>query len=77
MAIEVMLGEAKPQDKSSFPKFMKHYQTEYPLVVFMIREQIGVIVIASSRSSPVGTFADDFVMDEFFDYNEPITLKNK
>lgn len=76
MAIEVMLGEAKPQDGRPFPKLMIHGESG---IITMFREYgIGINIYAPNEVvfAPLWT-EYSILMDCYKDYNESITLKNK
>lgn len=75
MAINVKLGEVKPQEKP-FPKLMKG--SEGTLVMFFKSGRGTVISIGKpNHLLVIGEYYPGFTMSEFTDYNEPITLQNQ
>lgn len=67
------MANLKTQEKP-FPKFMK---TENGYLVFFTKERCG-ICLGNPNQSPdiIGSYIENWSMDGFFDYNEPITLQN-
>jgi hypothetical protein len=76
MAINVTLGEVKPQEEKPFPKLMKG--SEGTLVMFFKSGQ-GTVISTNKPNIPLltGEYYKGFTMSEFTDYNEPITLQNQ
>ncbi len=77
MAINVTIGESKPQEKP-FPKLMISQLTE--TVVLFTSPKVGMVVLSGKKnhaSYEIGEYVIDFTMNKFTDFNEPITLQNQ
>jgi len=77
MAINVTIGESKTKEKP-FPKLMISLLTDN--VVLFSSPKEGMVVLLGKRNKccyEIGEYAKDFTMDNFTDYNEPITLQNQ
>ena len=78
MAIKVTTPETK-QDVKPFPKLMIAVNgiSYNGTVVLFDSECRGVIVKGSGiNTNDTGCFFNDFVMSDFTDYNEPLTIQN-
>ena len=72
MAIKVTVGEQKPQNMKPFPKLMISNNGR---LVFMISDRQGFQLNEASEDTP--HYYELWYMDDFTDYNEPITLQNE
>ena len=73
MAINVTLGEAGTVPVKEFPKLMKAKNTS--LVVFFGSYKCGQVIIDDVFYRK-GFFSNEWIMESFTDYNEPITIQN-
>lgn len=71
--IKVTLGEVKPQEEKPFPKLMKHNNSD--LIVLFQRYKEGVVLYSGSGHE-VGENSKTWNIENFTDYNEPITIQN-
>lgn len=70
--IKVTLGE-QPKEEKPFPKLMKHSCSE--LIVLFYKHKEGTVV-ASYGGHTIGKNSCTWSIENFTDYNEPITLQN-
>lgn len=77
MAINVTLGEVKPQNNKPFPKLMKWNKPNRELIILFQSLKSGTVLFSTSNHWRMGDTSDDFDMSQFTDYNEPITLQNQ
>lgn len=75
MAIEVTVGEPKTQEEKPFPKLMLNVEKDY--VILANSDCSGTIVWSIYPDFKVGLYKDRWIIKNFSDFNEPITLKNK
>jgi hypothetical protein len=75
MAVNVTIGESKPQEEKPFPKIMMSYTNG--LTVFFIDKGCGFVLNNPDNSREVGYYSETFFMENFTDFNEPLTLQNK
>jgi hypothetical protein len=61
-----------PQDEKPFPKIMKG---ELGSIVLFREPKKGTLIIPKD-GFPVGYYQEQWNMDVFTDYNQPITLQN-
>ena len=75
--INVTIGESKTQEAKPFPKLMKCKDN---VIYYFIRESYGLPIANWDEERFEMSFenmtAANWDMDEFTDYNEPITLQN-
>lgn len=78
MAINVTLGEAKPQEEKPFPKLMRQNTDKYNLVVLFTAAGCGTVILDTDKEDPyaVGHHSLDWAEKHFIDYNEPVTIQN-
>jgi hypothetical protein len=70
--IKVTVGEQKTQSEKPFPKLMKATKgTWKDQICFFEKRREGVLIGPREFG-----YADNFCMEDFTDYNEPITLQN-
>jgi hypothetical protein len=75
MAIKVTLGATEnTQQEKPFPKLMKG--SDQLIVFFYAHEKGTVIQDPVDPDWEVGEYDDNWVMSDFTDYNEPITIQN-
>jgi hypothetical protein len=72
--INVTIGESKPQEKP-FPKLMIATKGAWKGLVCFFEEPEKGFLINGKSSLTIG-YADNFIMEQFVDFNEPITLQN-
>jgi hypothetical protein len=72
MAVNVKIGESKPQNIKPYPKLMESIGGR---LVFMINDKIGFQINTAFDDGP--HYFTDWHMDDFTDFNEPLTLQNK
>ena len=72
MAIKISVGEQKPKNEKLFPKLMI---SDTGRIVFMISDRVGFQLNNASTDEP--HFYRAWAMEDFTDYNEPITLQNE
>jgi hypothetical protein len=79
MAIKVTLGEAKTQEVKPFPKLMiTTCRNPSDRIVFFLSEKIGIVIQSGSLDNySVGSYSENWDMNFFTDYNEPITIQNQ
>jgi hypothetical protein len=75
MAIKTTIGESKAQEKE-FPKLMKNIR-DTSIVLMTSNLGVGTLVRTGHFSPPMGDFRINWNMNEFTDFNEPLTLQNK
>jgi hypothetical protein len=75
MAVNVTIGESKPQEEKPFPKLMKSNISSS--IVFFIRARHGVMLYSNDKLEKIGDYDETYYMDKFTDFNEPLTLQNK
>ena len=75
MAVNVMIGESKTQEEKPFPKLMRAYTNG--LTVFFIDKGLGFVLNSPDNSREVGYYSETFFMENFTDFNEPLTIQNK
>jgi hypothetical protein len=72
--IKVTIGESKPQEKS-FPKLM--ITTDNTRIVFFVSNRRGVQINGEKAFfDKFVHYSDNWAMELFTDYNEPITIQN-
>ena len=69
--INVTIGESKTQEEKPFPKLMK---SKGGRIVFMITNSKGFQLNKAVDDDP--HYYTSWCMEDFTDYNEPITLQN-
>lgn len=72
--IKVTVDEQKTQSEKPFPKLMKCIDGD-PLIILFENPKVGM-AIRDGIHWKVGCYSDSWAMEEFTDYNEPITLQN-
>lgn len=72
--INVTLGEVKTQEEKPFPKLMINLYKN--VIVLMSERKCGTVVYSTTKAYEIGYYSTDWFMDNFTDYNEPITLQN-
>ena len=70
--INVTLGK-KDENVKPFPKLMKYLKTQK--IVFFVDERKGLVIVKDEYHC-FGFYTEDWIMDYFTDYNEPITIQN-
>jgi len=70
--ITVTVGEQKPQEKP-FPKLMK---SSTGAIFIFYCPKVGIPITGSYGDVRLKGWAESWVMDQFTDYNEPITIQN-
>ena len=75
MAVNVTIGESKPQEEKPFPKLMRAYKNG--LIVFFIDKGLGFVLNSPDNSREVGYYSEAFFMENYTDFNEPLTLQNQ
>lgn len=73
MAINVTLGEAKRQTEKTFPKLMI---SDDGRIVLFRAPQVGTVIYEKEPYYGIAHYAKCWCMEDFTDYNEPITLQN-
>lgn len=71
--INVTIGESKTQSEKPFPKIMKSKYSG--AIVFFISNERGYILV-EGRDIKYDTSEFGWAMNNFTDFNEPITLQN-
>jgi hypothetical protein len=73
--INLTIGEHEPQEIKLFPKLMI---TKEGLIVFFVQPKIGAVIAAKRepKDEAILSFANDWIMSAFADYNGEVTLKN-
>ena len=72
--IKVTVGEQKTQSEKPFPKLMKSYKGT---IVLFHKPTYGFVLKAGDdTNNSLTTTPDGWLMGDFTDYNEPITLQN-
>lgn len=77
--INVTLGAADTQKEKPFPKLMITSNVSYAKnrIVFFTEPMKGVCLqVGDLKKVEVGHYSDNWNMDAFTDYNEPITIQN-
>ena len=72
--IKVTVGEQKTQSEKPFPKLMINLTNDR--IVLMSEYKCGIVVYEKKSYWGVGTKSTSWAMEDFTDYNEPITLQN-
>mgnify|MGYP000296441131 FL=1 len=78
MAIKVTLGATEnTQQEKPFPKLMASEGEKF--VVLFTKSKCGFVVLDSDDEDirPIGYYSENWVMNLFTDYNEPITIQNQ
>ena len=70
--IKVTVGEQKTQSEKPFPKLMIATKGVWKDQICFFEKRMGGMLIGPREFG----YADNFIMDDFTDYNEPITLQN-
>jgi hypothetical protein len=70
--LKVTVGEHKPQEKP-FPKLMK---SSYGDLFIFYCSKVGIPITGEHGHDHLKGWAESWVMEEFTDYNEPITIQN-
>jgi hypothetical protein len=71
--IKVTVGEQKTQSEKPFPKLMISTSDR---IVFMVKFRHGFMLHEKGEGWGVGYYSESWAMEDFTDYNEPITLQN-
>lgn len=73
--IKLTLGAEAPQTEKPFPKLMI---TKDGTLVFFYKSECGFLLTKNSKDTilNVGEYYDNWLMEKFTDYNEPITIQN-
>lgn len=72
--INVTLGEVKTQEKK-FPKIMQ--SSDYEELVYFLSPCVGIMLTYSGRKEDLrGVLHENYKMEYFTDYNDPITIQN-
>ena len=75
MAVNVTIGESKPQNSKPYPKLMRSYING--LIVFFIDKGCGFVLNSPDNSREVGYYSETYFMENFTDFNEPLTIQNQ
>ena len=73
--IKVTVGEQKPQNEKPFPKLMKCVEHSNTLIVLFKKERTGVVV-RNNHAYSIGEYYSTWAMEDFTNFNDPITLQN-
>lgn len=74
--ITVTLGDKPQQESKPFPKLMVGKNAYIGTIVFFSEESTGVALVEGNNCAGVGAYANNWPMNYFTDYNEPITIQN-
>jgi len=74
MSVKVTTQRDAVQKEKPFPKLM--IGKDLDLIIFFIKNEKGVIMWAKPTHCKISLYREDWDMDKFTDYNEPITLQN-
>jgi hypothetical protein len=81
MAVNVKIGESKPQNSKPYPKLMeatsKANKDQGIIVLFETKGNGVVVMTVESSAKEVGYWSNAFIESCFTDFNEPLTLQNK
>ena len=72
--INVTVGEQKTQSEKPFPKLMISTSDR---IVFMIKYSHGFMLHDKGEGRDIGYYCESWSMEDFTDYNEPITIQNQ
>ena len=73
MAINVTLSEAKTQTEKTFPKLMI---SDDGRIVLFIGRHVGTVIYECNPYYGIAHYDTCWCMEDFTDYNEPITIQN-
>jgi hypothetical protein len=71
--IKVTLGEVKTQVVKPYPKLMRHADGT---ITYFLSQREGVHIYEPNSLGIVGKYTNCIEMEDYSDYNEPITIQN-
>ena len=71
--IKVTVGEQKTQSEKPFPKLMIATSGR---IVFMLKPKCGFMLHEENKVWGIGYHSESWAMEDFTDYNDPVTIQN-
>ncbi len=74
MSVKVTTPQDAVQKEKPFPKLMISKLSGN--IILFKKNKAGTCIVSKEPIIQIGHYSDDWTMDNFTDYNEPITLQN-